>query len=121
VGVRPAGELPGDGGSAMNAAVVNEAPAARAQWISVADAAERLSATPGRVYHLITDGRLATKTIRGRVHVRVTDVSAYREYQRVLQNGKGRRALLYPKRERGGVPGDSTQRVRARPPASEGA
>ena len=75
-------------------------------WISVADAAGRLSVTTGRVYHLISDGRLRTQVLKvpgdlqhpRHVHVRSADVEAYRRYQRALQGGKGRRALLYPGR-----------------------
>ena len=56
-------------------------------WISVADAAERLSVTVGRISHLIADGRLVSKMIhprhadggRGRLHVRAAGVAALRE------------------------------------------
>jgi hypothetical protein len=55
-------------------------------WIQPQVAAERLHITPGRIYHLIADGRLHSMHYRGLLYVDVRSVKRYATYQRQLQH-----------------------------------
>ena len=55
------------------------------EWVQVAEAAKRLKVTRGRVYHLVTDGRLR-HLVRGRLmYVAAPDVAKYAAWRTALR------------------------------------
>lgn len=60
--------------------------AAGTRWLQVRVAAEELDITPQRIYHLIDDKRLRTRSHLGLLYVHQGDVHRYKEYQRQLHH-----------------------------------